>query len=239
MAGSESDRRSTLERDVALKGRESMEILVNGQSGLASAPDDAPLGEVFQHLRVEFAKQRLVVRTFVVDGEEVFPDDNEELCAKTAADIGKLEIQLATLEAVAHDVLDELSEKMPALSAQAVTVTEKLQTGESGVAGEDLQRFVNSVAYVIEALSNIQQLLSIDFSKYDTDEHKVAEEFESLTSQLNDLNEAVKYKDVATIGDVLEFDIAPKVEFFGQVMQKLRDDIRTKVEAEVEAEGGA
>jgi|GEM_PF-4324205 len=213
-----------------------MEILVNGQPGMASAPDDASLGEIIQYLRVEFGRQRLVVRTFTVNGEEVFPDDDAELCARLAGDLEKLEVQLATLEAVSHDVLDELAAKMPDLAAQAVSVTEKLQTGDANVASEELQRFVNSVAYVVDAISNIQQLLNIDFAKYNTDEHDVKESFNSLGSQLNDLHEAVKDRDMATLGDILEFDLAPKIELMGTMMQALRDDIRQQVEAEVEAE---
>lgn len=213
-----------------------MEILVNGQSGLAGTTDDVTLGELFHYLRAEFGKQRLVVRTFTLDGKEVFPDENEELCEKTPADFEKLEIQLATLEAVAHDVLDELSEKMPTLSEQAVNITEKIQTGDASTATDDLERFVNSVAYVMDALSSIQQLLDVDFATYDTEEDKVSEAFESLTVQLKELHEAIQEKDMATLGDILEFDLAPKIELFGNVMQSLRDDIRAKVEAEAAAE---
>ena len=208
-----------------------MEIFVNCQPGLASSENDVPLGELFQYLRNEFAKQRLVVRGFTLDGTVVIPEDDEATCASTPAKHKKLELDVAAAEVVAMDVLNELASKMPDLSGEAVKITELLQTGEMKTAGERLLRLNNTTQYVVQAISSINALLGNEVAAIQRDGKTINHCITTLGAQLGELKTALDEQDFATVGDVLEFDISQSITLLGSLMGDISEHIQRQLEA--------
>ncbi len=201
-----------------------MEILVNGQKGLASTDDDVELGDLFDFLRNEFANQRMAVRTWSLDGTEVFPDEDQLLRKRTPAGYKELRAEVAPFEVVAHDVLQELESNVPELSDKAVQITEAYQRGEQSKAAEELRKFIDSVHYVTEAMKTIANLTGIDVSEK-MNESGGTENLKKLGEYLSALDGALSDSDLATVGDVMEFDIAPSVDTLVKMLALMRSEV--------------
>ncbi len=213
-----------------------MEILVNGQANIASSDDNVLIGQLLEYLRGEFGKQRLVARSFVLDGQEIFPDGDDPVLQQTPENFKRLEVNVVGVEVVSYDVLDELGSNMPELSKHAVKVTEMLQTGESTQAGQELEKLNASIFYVINAISSIKQLMGIDLSALSDDDMNVDEFLKNFAKDLQELTQSLKDEDFTMTGDVLEFDLAPQIESLGTLIYRIRDKIREELEENQEAE---
>jgi hypothetical protein len=205
-----------------------MEILVNGQKDIASTEDNVELGDLFDFLRGEFAAQRMAVRGWVLDGGEVFPDEDELLRKRSPAAYKLLEIEVAPFEVIAFDVLRELESNVPELSEKAVGITESYQRGEQAKAAEELRRFIDSVHYVTEAMKTIATLTGIDVSTKMA-ESGGTENLKKLGEYLAALDSALGESDLATVGDVMEFDIAPSIDTLVKMLALMRSDIEAVV----------
>jgi hypothetical protein len=217
-----------------------MEIFVNGQAGIAGTDDDVRLGDLFEYLQREFVKQRLLVRAWMLDGEEVFPDGGDEattaILNSTPEGRSKLEIQVAPFEVIAHDVLVELETGVPELAGKATQITEMLQKSDFAHAREELVRFSNSAMYVSQAMTSISTLLGIDLPKL-MGGTTIQADIEKLGSFLKDVETALNENDFVTVGDILEFDVGPATKALVSLLTLMRQDVEEKLAAAAAAAG--
>jgi hypothetical protein len=210
-----------------------MEILVNGQSGLASTDNDVELGALFNYLRNEYAGKGLVIRRVVLDGQDVFIDEGGPVLSETPEKYQKCEIEVAPLEMVAIDVLVELEANVPQLAAKAVAITEHLQKSEFAKAHKELQRFIDSTQYVFQAVKTINELTGIEMGPV-LEAAGLKDDIGALGGHLAGVETAIREEDYATVGDIMEFDVSPSV----QTMVRLLSLMRSEIEAELERRYG-
>lgn len=206
-----------------------MEILVNGQSGLASTENDVELGALFNYLRNEYAAQRLVIRRIQLDGKDVFIDEGGPELSDTPEKYQKCEIELAPIEVVAVDVLAELEANVPQLGEKAVLVTELLQKSQFKQAREELQRFIDSTQYVSAALKTINELTGIDMAPV-IEKAGLRDDISLLGTHLAGVEAAIKDEDYATVGDIMEFDVSPSVRTLVTLLRLMRAEVEAEID---------
>ncbi|MCA8940452.1 MAG: hypothetical protein KDB07_11615 [Planctomycetes bacterium] len=208
-----------------------MEIFINGQSGLVSADDDVSVEGIHAYLQQELAKQGLIIQAFVLDGEEVFFDVASDVHGKNLQDYKKLEVQCAPAEQIAWDILTELEDKPSLLGAEAAKVTEELQTGKTKEAHERLVRFSNSISYIINGISGANGVIGSNLAETLSDDEN--ERLAKVGEYLTEIDTAIRDEDFTTVGDVLEFDLAPALQVLTAIISRLKADLAER------AEGGA
>lgn len=204
-----------------------MEILINGQPDLAATDDDVELGALFGYLRNEFARQRLVIRQVLLDGNEIHLDENAPELKQSPAKFSKCEIEVAPVEIVAIDVLMELEANVPELANRAILVTELLQKSEFKAARTELQKFIDSTHYVSQAVKMINGLTGIDLTE------KLAntgmrDDLKLLGEHLGNVEKSLAEEDYATVGDVMEFDVSPSVGTLVGLIRVMREEVEQK-----------
>lgn len=213
-----------------------MEILVNGQAGLASTDDDVELGSLFNYLRNEYASKGLVIRRVALDGQEVFIDEGGPILSETPVNYRKCEIEVAPLEVVAIDVLAELEANVPQLSEKAVSITELLQKSKFKEAQEELVRFIDSTQYVFQALKTINELTRIEIGPV-VEAAGIKDDIGALGGHLAGVEAALREEDYATVGDIMEFDVSPGVKTMVTLLGLMRKEIEAELERRYGGEG--
>lgn len=200
-----------------------MKIWINGESGLVETDDDVNVQELHDYLTQELAKQGLVICGFKLDDEDVFFDVASEIHAKQASEFTKCEVDCAGAEQVSWDILCELEDKPAVLSQEAIKITEELQTGKTKEAHERLVRFSNSVSYIINGIAGANGVLGLDFTKSLNAEEQ--ERLGKVGTYLKDLETAVEEQDFTTVGDVLEFDVAPALGVLTTIITHMKGEL--------------
>lgn len=207
-----------------------MKILVNGESSIFETDDDVTMEELFEYLRQELPKSQLVVRTFVVDGKELNEDeDNEEVLKKSPAGFETLDVTADPPIIVARDVLSEWIENIPLLSNDAIKVTETLQSGDAGAGTNMLMAFIDEGINVVNSLYDISRMVKYQ-TPTDAESKGTIKVLDELSNHLKELGRSLNEKDMATVGDILEFDIAPAITNLIPMMKELRESVVQLIE---------
>ncbi|MCK6439152.1 MAG: hypothetical protein L6Q71_02995 [Planctomycetes bacterium] len=210
-----------------------MDILINGERGLVETDEDVTLGQLIEYLRGELLKQRLIARTFAVDGKVLdHLDDSLDILGKSPKDFNTLDVTVASAEAVAHDLMTEFVSRVPMLSKDAVSITESLQSGDTKKGKEKLLTFIEQSLDVVKGLGSVSVLVHYNPADPKLSIHGA---LEALNGHLKSLSESIADNDYTTAGDILEFDIAPAI---GD-LQPMMKNLKSEVEKVVAGQGGS
>ncbi len=175
--------------------------------------------EVSGHLE---AKGRAVM-SIVVDGESV---DAEELKSdaglKPTAEISTLEISSSDIQELVNDSLQELQEVLPELPQACHSLAEVFQ-GDSPTDGYDA---FEKLAHIWEDVKSrelqVASVLSVTEEELVLDGKPFSEIHGELNSFLKEAVEALKNEDCVLLGDLLEYELAPRAEKEAQIVEVLQ-----------------
>ncbi len=96
-----------------------------------------------------------------------------------------------------------------------------LQTGKDRQAMEHVIRFSDRVQSLLRVLGSLGDSLAIDFESLTIADNSTRDFFASLIAMLRELLQAFQANDSVLIGDLLEYEIAPRLEALVQHMGEL------------------
>ena len=128
---------------------------------------------------------------------------------------------LQRLRASVQDLMEELSNPLGALQKAAVelkvttsdieSVSVLLQTGQDKKAMDSIIRFADLSQKTIRALSNMEEASLIGLDKLRIDDKTAKDFFKDFNRVLQELVEAFDGNDIVLIGDILEYEISPRL----------------------------
>lgn len=216
-----------------------MEIYINGQAGIAAVEEDAlnlSLGHLYAHLREELTKQCQVIRSVHADGTECFPDEVQADADRPLSSITKLDLEVASFGLVSFEVVQELADKAPSLKEEAVRITEVLQTGNLQDAREKLKIFADTVGYIVQTIGTVAGLVNVKLADV-CDDESTEKGLLKLGEFLKEIDTAINEQDYATVGDILEFDVAPSLDVLLTLLDRLKTYIFERLDGDVANEG--
>lgn len=194
-----------------------MEVILDGKVRAIDVSECANLAELVAQAELfEAPPGRCVVVGIEIDGESLPPDAMQGLESRRLDDIGRIAIDRRPARAVACSVLQQGARYCGEIVKAIERTVEHLRAGRSQAGNELFADVSDSLTVLIGINASVASVLS---------EH--GDELMALQSDLHPWLEALiqaqSSDDPILIGDLLEFEIAPRIQGFGARMQQLAD----------------
>lgn len=187
-----------------------MDIFINGGKVDYAIESEQSVGEILGSVEQQCEKEGMTITGISVDGKEI---PAEKLDAIFARDIGSvMRIDLATINgedvlAMLRDLGKRFGERVPRLRDVPV----QLQTGKDLAVMETINGFSADLQSLYQVLPLIP-ITGLAPEGPDVDGVSLAAYPSELTPLLSDLLGALKAKDTVLVGDLSEYELAPRIE---------------------------
>lgn len=188
-----------------------MEISINGNSITYKLDEETTLGQVLGSLESECEKNSMTITSIAVDGEIVSPANLDVLFNKSPDDISTIELKTMNGDDII-DVLHRIGERMAAQVTALTEIPVLLQTGDDPRVLEIIHGFAQDFESLCQSLPLVKTITDKDISTAQIDGIPLEQYPAELTPLLGELVEAMKSNDTVLIGDISEYELAPKVK---------------------------
>ena len=206
-----------------------MDVRVDSQGYPSSSEDQDDAMAVLAQVSEALRDQGRAIMGVKIDGE-VLPSDRlaDVLGGKQTADIGLLEIESQDIQTLVDSTLDELEALLPELPGVCHQLAEEFQgeTPESGF--EPFHKFALIWQTIKEREMMIANALDIDLASLDVGAVPIPTMHRELNEFLSECGEALQTGDCVVLGDLLEYELAPRAEAEMSIVAALRERARAQ-----------
>jgi hypothetical protein len=153
------------------------------------------------------------VRTEVkVDGEVLTEENVEALIMKPVGDVAEVRVSSVDAGDLARQTLMEAKIVLPEIKDAFEKVSYRMQAGKKEEAFDELQQTFMKWRDIIQLFSLVEGFLKVDFKVTFVGEKTIDEINNELLGLLNETKNAMVNGDLVTLSDLLEYEIAPKID---------------------------
>lgn len=190
-----------------------MEVIVDGARNFAveGDPDDvlAVVGAADKFL---LGQGRMIV-SVTVDGHPVAPEDLVgELESREVSEVRTLEIVSEEQGRLVEECLEELRASLPELPAACRALSQVFHGEEPGSGYEPFQQLAEIWAHIKEREQLVVAALRLDVDELSLDGVPFQRMHEELNGFLEEAEAALRNNDLILLGDLLEYELAPRAE---------------------------
>lgn len=200
-----------------------MEVIVDGVRESEFGGEETDLVSVLAEVSEALRQRGRAVLAVVADGRDVSPEEVAEVFAdKTTDDIKSLEFKTEEAGLLVETSLNEMSEVIGELANVCHGLAEVFQ-GESPDEGYDT---FNQLAGIWQEVKTRQQqvvnTMGLDFEALVLEGVTLAAIHSELNKYLNEAVEALEARDCVLLGDLLEYELAPRAENEAKIVTLLQ-----------------
>jgi iron-sulfur cluster repair protein YtfE (RIC family) len=199
-----------------------MDVMVDGQQLALDMSAATEFMDVVQIVSSHLGDQGRTIVAITIDGREVSPAElAAEYGERPLADVARLEVESQELATMVRHLLDEMATTLPELP-NACRSLAKVFHGDDPESGyepfQELAAIWNEVKerqrLIVSVLSMAPDDLEIDGTSF---EHI----HQDLNQYLAEAVEAIEAGDCVSLGDLLEYELAPRAEMESAIVAKL------------------
>ncbi|MBI1320406.1 MAG: hypothetical protein GC168_15885 [Candidatus Hydrogenedens sp.] len=204
-----------------------MDVIVDGAGGfkLEGEPETvlAVVDAVLSYLR---DRGRAMVG-LVIDGDDVDPETLTVRFAEAPVDsVNSLAVTSRSVEELVNESLNELEKALPELPVACRQLAQVFQ-GESPEEGfEPFHRLAKIWEHVKAKQQALANILAVDLKSLEFDGRSLPAHLDELNGFLQEAVQALQDGDTVLLGDLLEYELAPRAEFEARIVDALRQAAR-------------
>jgi hypothetical protein len=204
-----------------------MEIIIDGDRGFAPQ-GDPPDALAMAAAITEFLRERgRGIVSLKVNDRNIHPQALvEELEGLPLEQVNAIEVESRDLGSMVDDVLAQIRpavEELPSMCHQLATVFQ----GDKPEEGyEPFEKLAEVWGHVKGREAQIAQALQLDVAATQLDDKSLQQVHEELNQYLLEAAEALQAQDVILLGDLLEYELAPRAELETQIVSLLEERAR-------------
>ncbi len=194
-----------------------MKISINGNAIDYQIDQEETLGQVLGALEHECEKNGMTITSISVDGKTLESNDLDTLFSRSPEDVSSVDLETISgsdLVAIIHRIGERMREHVENLSDIPVL----LQTGEDSRVMTIIHSFAGDFESLCQSLPLLKTIGEKNISAILVEEIPLEEYPAQLTPLLGELIDAIKANDTVLIGDISEYELAPKVESLASVL---------------------
>lgn len=202
-----------------------MELKVNGQHIDITLEDERTVGEVLKAFEAEADKNGATTVSITLNGKNISAEAFEEAANEPLTDTTVLELEVIS-QAELNREFAEARKAFTELSRQLSSVSVLLQSGKDTEANS----IITCLASKIDQFCHTATLAALFPDTYRTLNIAGSEAgafFEELAPILSDFEKALAAKDTVTVGDLAEYEIAPRLEQLASAIGTLDTEAST------------
>jgi hypothetical protein len=201
-----------------------MDVIIDGDSdfGFTEAPEDvfSAFVAVAEHLR----DQGRAILSIHADGQEIGADELQERFEGEALDaVTTLTVTTGDIRALVNDSLDLLEKAVPDLpgACRALALVFHGEAPDQGF--EPFNQLAEIWSEVKLRELQVAQALDLSLDSVELEGKSLEYVHEELNRYLGEAVAALENQDTVLIGDLLEYELAPRAELEAQIVSLLRD----------------
>ncbi|GMV90367.1 MAG: hypothetical protein AMXMBFR82_01450 [Candidatus Hydrogenedentota bacterium] len=201
-----------------------MDVIVDGSRDfrLQGEPEDAlaAVAAISEYLQ----KQGRAILVIKADGSSIAPDTLlDTLQGKPLADISSLEVESADVAGLVEGSLKELNDTLPELPKACHELAAIFQGSTPEEGFEPFHKLADIWANVKSRELMVANALNLNFDELCVNGESVTALHEELNLYLTEAAVALESGDLVLLGDLLEYELAPRAEVEPQIVALLRE----------------
>lgn len=196
-----------------------MEIRINGTNIDFQLENEKTAGEILGQLEKACEKDGMTITSIASGGKRFSAEELDAFFSRGIDEIPDIEIE--TLSGADILLMAKASgERLAGLAEKMREIPVLLQTGKEREAMERLEFFSEEMQR-LEKLLPLLPLAGIEEEKLRIEGLNPGEYTAALSPFLEELTEAIEQNDTVTIGDIAEYEVAPRIEAIGGFLSKM------------------
>ena len=189
-----------------------MEVLLDGKKPEMDLEGLGTIAEVAAGVDQVLAESGRIRTEIKVDGELVNDENAETLLSRPAGEVAELRIASQDAGDLARQTLMEAKTVLPEIKEAFEGVSYRMQAGKKEEAFEELQKTFMKWRDIIQLFHLVEGFLKIDYKVIFVGEKSIDDINSELLGLLNETRTAMMDADLVTLSDLLEYEIAPKID---------------------------
>jgi len=206
-----------------------MDVIIDGAGNFAvqGKPDDvlAVVAAANDHLRA----QGRAILSLTTDGDTVLPEDLiEHLQGKPVSEVTVLTIETEEIAAMVEKCLAELRSTLPELPEACRQLAQLFQGDVPEEAYEPFHQLADIWSHVKRRERLVSEALDLDLDALSIDGTPLNAMHQDLNAQLEAALLALEKGDTVLLGDLLEYELAPRAEMETKIVALLQEHAPAK-----------
>lgn len=193
-----------------------MEIVINGKKIDFEIEREKTVGEILGSIESECEKAGMTVTGLKYDGAEIDAESLDGFFAKSPDSVGTVELTAITGEEILR-IMRDLGGRLTGCIPRLQEIPLALQTGKD----RSVMETINGCSSDLHSLYQLLPLLpltGLDSKGPDIDGIPLVDYPAELSPILRDLLDALEKKDTILVGDLSEYELAPRIERLGSAL---------------------
>lgn len=199
-----------------------MELRVNGNKVDITLENEKTVGEVLKAFEEIAASNEATTVAIKLNGSQVEPDAFEKALSCPISDETLLELTVITNEEIKEAFLKS-ADNFEKLSKELMEVSVMLQGGKDSEVSKTIANLANEIEAFCHA-ATLSALFPETYRNVNIDGTDIESFFKELSPILTDFRQALADMDTVTIGDLSEYEIAPRLESLTKAIREGLND---------------
>jgi hypothetical protein len=199
-----------------------MDIIIDGTPGYPFGELPADLIGVLKGIEEGTRADGRGITQIVVDGEEILPEDVMEKMGDKAVDtVGSVLITTRSLNEMVRDCLSRMRETVRELPGLCRSLAEVFQSDTPEDGFEPFQRLAEIWHIIKQNELHVASTIGLDLENTPVEGKALRESHMELNTYLGECIGALEAGDTVLIGDLLEYELAPRAESEAHILATL------------------
>ncbi|HKL87278.1 MAG TPA: hypothetical protein VJ861_13200 [Treponemataceae bacterium] len=193
-----------------------MEIRINNEKIDFILENEKTVGEILGEIESTCEKSAMTITKIRIDGEEIPASELDFIFEKSPSDIKIIELYTISGKEILF-LIKQSGDKMLSYVSQLEQIPVELQTGKNLEVMETINTFSTELQEIYRMLP-LLPLTGINIEKTDFEGENIIHCPEKLAPLLHSLLDAMKANDTVQVGDISEYELAPRIKLLGEIL---------------------
>ena len=203
-----------------------MDITLEGTHRITAFDENDSLSDVIEGLDDRVQKHGYRVSSFELDGQEAWPEWEEQVGDKPAAEFDTLDVKLVAPHEHCQETLNELRSQFEDLLEHAEEATNLLGDDELEEGFKYLQSVLSHLQKYIDTINYIVLVSEIDLNQITVNDTPVNELAHDLRRIVNDAEGAIKDEELGKLADLSANQLQPLIQKFQDACPLIVEEIQ-------------
>lgn len=190
-----------------------MEVIIDGQRNFEVRGTPADVFEVVAAISEHLQAQRMAMMSLRVDGAEIKPEQvMAQLQGRDVASVNSLEVGSSPLRSLVSECLAELQEALPHLPKACRDLANVFHGDKPEEGYDPFTELAALWGHVKGREKLVVEALELDLSQLQVNGVNAEQLQSELNQYLQEAADAIRNGDTILLGDLLEYELAPRAE---------------------------
>ncbi len=206
-----------------------MKLVVDGAKNPVPFDSGMSLRSVLKRVDSYLSTSKRMMVSVCIDGRELSPEELGQESATTVDSVQTVQVRSEPAAALADATLSEVEEHIPALSQTVKELAELFQQGNVAEGLEGCRRVMEIWMEIVSRERRAAAALQLNLDELQIDGKSFNERHVELNRFLQEALQAMERSDYLLLGDLLEHELAPRIDTELRIVNELREAVRIEL----------